>query len=505
MKKLMEKSQKLIVKEKGRKQAGITLVALVVTIIIIVILATVTINMAFGDDGIIKRAELAKDMYTNDIAYTDQSMANATAYLDGILNKVEEGEGEPEKDTTGPTITNIETIATENTITVVITAEDESGLAEIETYTYYLNEKQQGKATVENTKIYTGLQPSTEYTIKVVVKDRHGNASEKTIQVSTTEPEVPDIGDAKPNPGEDGPVYKDTTTILDDLDNEVVIPGGFHLDADSGTKVEEGIVIEDDAGNQFVWIPTGTYNVTPEIEKITEPDAQDGKLTNELTRRQWATTANTVQVPTPISGDSVASGSFGNVYYGEGDSRSIAYSQIAAFKESAESIVNDGHGGFYIGRYEQGTGNVCKYNQTPYINTRDQAKSQAEAMYYEKNNNVVSELISSYAWDTALNFICQTNNEGYLLATTTESKYGNIGTDIQKNTGVDANDSYSNIHDLLGNYLEWTTEYSTDTGAEPYCCVYRSGIWSDTYYRAANRSGASTRGQAAFRIQMYIK
>ena len=70
---------------------GITLVALVITIIIIIILATVTINMAFGDDGIIKRAQQAADMYANDTAYTDQAMANATAYLDEMLNGVTGG------------------------------------------------------------------------------------------------------------------------------------------------------------------------------------------------------------------------------------------------------------------------------------------------------------------------------------------------------------------------------------------------------------------------------
>lgn len=47
--------------------------------------------MAFGDDGIIKRAEQAKDIYANDTAYTDQSMANATAYLDEMLNGVTGG------------------------------------------------------------------------------------------------------------------------------------------------------------------------------------------------------------------------------------------------------------------------------------------------------------------------------------------------------------------------------------------------------------------------------
>ena len=158
--------------------------------------------------------------------------------------------------------------------------------------------------------------------------------------------------------------YIDTTPITDDLNNTVYIPGGFHLATDSGTKVEDGIVIEDYNGNQFVWIPTGTYNVTTEVDK---DGTQDGKLTNELTRRQWAT-ANTVQTPTPITGDDVID----SYYYGEGDSRSIAYGEIDAFLESARPVSEGGHGGFYIGRYEQGTGNVCKAGVDAYVNvTRD--------------------------------------------------------------------------------------------------------------------------------------
>ena len=71
-----------------------------------------------------------------------------------------------------------------------------SGLAEEETYTYYIDDLQQGVATTEKTKTYTGLQASTEYTIKVVVKDKFGNTAEETAQVRTTDPAVPDMGDA---------------------------------------------------------------------------------------------------------------------------------------------------------------------------------------------------------------------------------------------------------------------------------------------------------------------
>ena len=149
---------------------------------------------------------------------------------------------------------------------------------------------------------------------------------------------------------------------------------------------------------------------------------------------------------------------------------------------------------------------MCKYNQTPYVNvTRDTAKSKAKAMYSGKNNNVVSELISSYAWDTALNFICQTNSVGYTLATTTSSSYGNIGTGSRKNTGVDTNDDYSKIHDLLGNCWEWTTEYSSGS---IYPCVGRGGNYGTSSYYAARRYYINTSGSNAllsFRSQLYVK
>ena len=44
-----------------KKQKGITLIALVITIIVLLILAGVSINMISGDDGIVSRASAAKE------------------------------------------------------------------------------------------------------------------------------------------------------------------------------------------------------------------------------------------------------------------------------------------------------------------------------------------------------------------------------------------------------------------------------------------------------------
>ena len=145
-------------------------------------------------------------------------------------------------------------------------------------------------------------------------------------------------------------------------------------------------------------------------------------------------------------------------------------------------------------------------NKYPYVYvSRNDAKQQAEAMY-SGNEFITSQLISSYAWDTALNFICQTNEEGYLLATTKDSTYGNIGTGSsgKTQTGEYEADNYSNIHDLLGNCWEWTTEYSSRSITS---CVNRGGGYSHSSYYAAYRYGSTTSLSStslSFRLQLYV-
>ena len=379
---------------KMKEKRGITLIALVVTIVVLLILAGITINMLFSNGGIFKTAQDAANAWNEATINEQESLNNLAEQIENLVNgQVGGGTEEPEDPTTGPN----------------------------------------GKPLVE-----TATEIQTESNLEA--EDEYGNP--------------------------------------------VVVPKGFKVVVDettnNATTVPEGIVIEDGAGNQFVWIPTGTYKV----------DASGTTKTNDLTRRQWGTKTNTVQDPTLITGDEVAEGLNGNVYYGEGDSRSVAHDTIANFLNSAKPASEGGNGGFYIGRYEQGEGNVCKAGVNAYADvTRDEAKAQAEAMYTDKKQyGVTSELINSYAWDTALNFICQNSEHGYTLTTTTENTYGNIGTGNKAQTGGTPADCYSNIHDLLGNCLEWTTEYSSSTnGSSAYPCVPRGWLLQQCQLRSYSR------------------
>lgn len=273
------------------------------------------------------------------------------------------------------------------------------------------------------------------------------------------------------NAKDSGEPFNATTSVIDDLINFITIPKGFKISADSGTKVEEGIVIEDGSGNQFVWIPVGEYNVT---EGVDSDGTVDGKMTNELSRRTFSADGATL-----VDGDSVIN----SLFYGEGDSRAVA-TNIDQFKISV-----DRYNGFYIGRFKQGEGNVCKKEVLPLIAKRDEAMSKCEEMY-SANLSVTSELISGYAWDTVLNYICQTNADGYGLAATADSNR--------------QNNVYNNIYNIIANDSEWTTEYCSWQNRPT---VYRGGYYSAASMRADSLSDEDLMDGSGFnfRVQLYVK
>lgn len=68
-----------------KKEKGITLVALVVTIVVLLILAGVSITMVLGQNGIVKKAQDAKTNYTSATADESKTMTNAETWMDTNL------------------------------------------------------------------------------------------------------------------------------------------------------------------------------------------------------------------------------------------------------------------------------------------------------------------------------------------------------------------------------------------------------------------------------------
>ena len=76
-------------KLKNNRQKGITLIALVVTIVVLIILATVSILAVFGDNGIIARAQTAKDTHEEGKADETNTLDDYASYIGNYL----EGKG----------------------------------------------------------------------------------------------------------------------------------------------------------------------------------------------------------------------------------------------------------------------------------------------------------------------------------------------------------------------------------------------------------------------------
>ena len=81
-------------KETIRKAKGVTMLALVVTIIVLLILAAITLSLAVGENGIIKRAQLARDKAKNASIAEEEAMNLAAGEIDNAGSGGSGGSGE---------------------------------------------------------------------------------------------------------------------------------------------------------------------------------------------------------------------------------------------------------------------------------------------------------------------------------------------------------------------------------------------------------------------------
>ncbi len=299
----------------------------------------------------------------------------------------------------------------------------------------------------------------------------------------------------------------------------VKIPTGFYYVG--GTKAS-GIVISDNKndknkyrnqkvvgtdllGNQYVWIPCTTDSSSSDLQYArtewgVEVDGDDNSraIKDELTLTDASVTYSDADTANGINAD-------------------VSKEIVAQIKAEKASVAQ--YGGYYIGRYEVGRNSdtaVVKYNQTPYASiTWSTAYGLAKKII--TNSEVNSYLCSSYAWDTAVNFI-QNNSTAKNYATSIEGFNGNwnpqavkdpsgnvikpAGTSQQLNTGLTT--QFCNIFDMGGNEAEFTTELNPGTSET---VVLRGGDYygdSPAGYRWDTSSG-SAYIDYGFRATLFLK
>ena len=438
------------------KQNGITLIALVVTIVVLLILAGVSLNAIFSENGLINKAKDAQNKMDQATQNDLDSINELNNWIDGRVN-----------------------------------------------------------GTIG------GNDTSTE---KPLITDSSLTSNDRTTSESST------------------------IIAKDKKENQVVVPGGFKISGDSGESVERGVVIEDKEGNQFVWVPVSNINGNG-----SNPIIKDDGSEVEITLGRYTFATRNPGTPTIIQKGSeyaettvanVADGTVntkykdGNYWYELSDSRTSNEKYDATgtnttaknLKEFVEKT--EANKGFYIARYEASYGSGYNSSGTDTATKFENAKplskpSTAVAMQinytegtlwnnikqgqaalvsqnmYKNDKYVGSDLINSYAWDTAIVYIQAMGNSNYANA-----NRDTAGNTRLMNTGS-TGDEKCKIFDMAANTREWNTEYGTYTtsgNARP--CTFRGGHYGDTtgYTCARNFTNAADNiYNISFRPLLYVK
>ena len=69
-----------------RKEKGITLIALIITIIVLLILSAVALNTLFGAGGILTNSEQSVGQYNNSVNKEQEDLNKLSGYLENYLN-----------------------------------------------------------------------------------------------------------------------------------------------------------------------------------------------------------------------------------------------------------------------------------------------------------------------------------------------------------------------------------------------------------------------------------
>ena len=387
-------------REKIKQKRGITLIALVVTIVVLIILAGISIGVLTGDNGIIDEAHTAKE---------DTEIASWEEQIDVAIIDAENKHRNPTLDDVKEELKNKGVIDDYSQV-------DKDGVITTNEPVYEIAGKLDD---------YVSLSP--------------GIVADKNM------------------------VYRDKNR------DKAIIPAGFKVSENEKEQtIDDGLVIKDEVGNEFVWIPViGNYerNTTYDLISISQTSYTDSEYLPDGIK------------PKDSSSENI---------------------------ENAERNAVTSKGGFYISRYEAGKEEsnrlVSKKGATLWTNI-SQVDCKIEAKKFINNENVKSALCSGIQWDMTMKFISE-NDKNFDVTLANPNRH--MGSQVAI-SGNNSEDKACNIYDLEGNAREFVAERNTYN--ESYSFNHRGYYWfSGDISPASYRYAISGDGykDISFRFVLYV-
>ena len=458
------KSTKLKIKRQDRKNRGITLIALVVTIVVLLILAAVSIAMLGGENGIITQAIKAQE--DNEIAEEKEKvqLAAASAKTKNNWGEITESNLKAELNNN---IGSEKYTLTNNGDKFTVTYKDSNRSYEVDANG---NVTELGEANIiasmiiEGEKVTTPPLPSDDFThtegtvdTGYVIQDSNENEfvwvpvdKNQKIKINVTSKENID-SISLTDPYGDEITLTDTDNLGTTYNNENVEPtinGTYILKVASGEE------------DKKIFLNVHSLYAIDTVA--------DWMLTEEYAESIGATLEQLLG-SLGVSNVEDAYEVLGPMLKEENN-----YSETEDYTE----VVNNS-GGFYIARYEASyeNGNVVSKVSTStrtsssttltngmlwnYISQTD-ALSKSNAMY--TSSEFTSSLLTGAAWDRTLSWLEETGAVTSFEIVVDSKTWGNYtddtfsGTTGLINTGAYNQTKKNNIYDLAGNLEERTTE-----------------------------------------------
>ncbi len=484
------------------KEKGITLIALVITIIILLILAGVTLTTALSQNGLFQRAKIAGENYKRAESDEAEKLDEYSSEIDKIIN----GEGTSSSEgkikinefsVNGTDVTDVP--IPDGFVHVGGTINDGYVISDAH---QDANKGADSDELIGNQFVWVPVKQNQKITLKVT-------SEEDITSIVVTDP----YGKKILERNNEGKNYNNEEI-------EPTINGEYKVKVTTSTGETSKLLEVYSLYAQNFWI-TEKLILDSIFESMKAMVESQGGTIEELLDEMDMTKEELIEEYIVMTKNVESLDEF--------------LAKIKAptfFKETEDYKTNvNKYGGFYIGRYEAGVSsaetdrtesssnteqlviqkNKYVYNYISY----DDALNEAQKYATNVETNAKSSLLTGAAWDRTLGWLYETGDKTIGKLTVDSMSWGNYNvntffenTENPKKTGESEKTKSKNIYDLAGNVSEWTTEVNTSGsgwltrgGMEGEDEIVSARANLRSYYDSSNRK---TNMEVGFRVALYL-